>query len=271
MRQLYSLNKPIIYHMAKIFDQTDYKELIKSLEKVGLSRKEAAVYLALLPRRDTGSSKLVLATGLHKQFVYNALARLEELGLAKHVIQNGRKKFSANTPQRIISILDEKKLAASAIAAQLQSRFAGAHEQDFEVYQGDNAFMAHQLELLKNAPDRSVFDVVGSETERYSKTFKETGLWDEYHTIQVEKQISLRYLGSERQRELLQWREKNEPLFEYKILSGLSIGKMSIEIRPGNVTFATYGDTLLDFTLYGKEIADGYREFFGAIWNLSGK
>src|SRR3989338_11353117 len=103
---------------SKIIDQTENKPLIQGLESFGLSEKEAAVYLALLPRRDVGSSKLVLATGLHKQFVYNALARLEELGLAKHVIQNGRKKFSANRPQRIVSILDEKKLAASAIAAQ---------------------------------------------------------------------------------------------------------------------------------------------------------
>ena len=257
--------------MSKIIDQNENKELLKGLQYFGLSEKEAAVYIALLPRRDVGSSKLVLATGLHKQFVYNALARLEGLGLAKHVIANGRKKFSANTPQRLISILDEKRLSASTIAAQLQSRFAGAHEQDFEVYQGDNAFMAHQLELLKNAPDGSTFDVVGSETERYSKTFKETGLWDEYHKIQIQKNISLRYLGSEAQRELLQWREQNEPRFEYKILPGLSLGKMSIEVRPGNVTFATYGDTLLDFTLSGKEVANGYREFFEVLWNLSSK
>ena len=81
--------------MSKILDQSENRELLKGLESFGLSEKEAAVYLALLPYRDIGSSKLVAATGLHKQFVYNALARLEEMGLAKHVIVRGRKNGKA--------------------------------------------------------------------------------------------------------------------------------------------------------------------------------
>ncbi len=255
--------------MSKIIDQTENKDLLKSLENFGLSEKEAAVYLALLPRRDTGSSKLVLATGLHKQFVYNALARLEELGLARHVIVRGRKKFSANPPKRIVSILDEKKLSAVAMVRQLEGRYSGAHAQDFEVYQGDDAFMAHQLQLLQEAPDGCTFDVIATQTERYSKTFKETGLWQEYHRIQKEKNISIRYLGAEAQREHLAWREKHEPLFEYRILLSLLIGAMSIEVRPGNVSFVTYGDTLVDFTLSGKEVAGSYRQFFATLWDLS--
>ncbi|HWP61083.1 MAG TPA: helix-turn-helix domain-containing protein [Candidatus Paceibacterota bacterium] len=257
--------------MSKIIDQIENKELLHGLENFGLSEKESAVYLALLPRRETGSSKLVLATGLHKQFVYNALARLEELGLAKHVIVRGRKKFSANSPKRIVSILDEKKLSAAAMVRQLESRYSGAHEQDFEVYQGDDAFMAHQLELLKTAPDGSHFDVIATQTERYGTTFKETGLWDEYHRIQKEKNISIRYLGAEAQRERLEWREKHEPMFEYRILPRLAIGAMSIEVRPGNVSFVTYGDTLVDFTLSGQEVAESYRQFFETLWDLSKK
>lgn len=257
--------------MSKILDQSENKELLKGLESFGLSEKEASVYLTLLPHRDVGSSKLVMATGLHKQFVYNALARLEELGLAKHVIVRGRKKFSANPPKRIVSLIDEKKLAAQSIAEKLQSRFAGAHEQDFEVYQGDDAFMAHQLQLLRDAPDGCVFDVIAMQTERYSKTFEATGLWDEYHHIQAEKNIQIRYLGAEPQRERLEWREKHEPLFTFKILPELSIGKMSIEVRPSNVSFVTYGDTIVDYTLYGKEVSESYRQFFETLWNLSVK
>src|SRR5262245_8265028 len=133
-------------------ENLDQKELLKSLQDFGLSEKEAAVYFALLPRRDVGSSKIVLATGLHKQFVYNALARLEEMGLAKHVIQNGRKKFSAVTPTRILSLIEEKKLAAQPMVRQLQEYFVGAHEQDFEVLQGTNAFIAHQFAMIERVP-----------------------------------------------------------------------------------------------------------------------
>lgn len=255
--------------MSKNIDEIKNKDLLNKLQELGLSEKEAAVYLALLPRKDTGTTKLIRATGLHGQFVYAALAKLEDLGLAKHSIQGGRKKFSANTPNRLMSLVEEKRLAAQAVAKELQSRFAGKHEQDFEVYQGDGAFMAHQLELLKLVPDGSTLEVVGSENERYSETFRESGLWNEFERIWIEKKIHFRYLGTEAQRERLREREKNEPNLEYRILPGLSLGQISIEIRPGNVTFAVYGDTLLDLTLTGKEIADGYRGFFNAVWALA--
>lgn len=257
--------------MSKIIDEAGNKDLLTKLQELGLSEKEASVYLALLPRRDTGTSNLIRATGLHGQFVYAALAKLEDLGLAKHVIQGGRKKFSANSPTRLMSLIEEKRLAAQSVAKELQSRFAGKHEQDFEVYQGDGAFMSHQIELLKQVPDGSVLDVVGSENERYSETFRELGLWSEFERIWIEKKIHFRYLGTEAQRERLQQREKDEPSLEYRVLPGLSLGKISIEIRPGNVTFAVYGDTLLDFTLSGKEVADGYRGFFNAVWALATK
>src|SRR3989338_9941491 len=135
--------------MSNKIDKEENTGLLKKLEELGLSGKEARVYLALFPRRDTGTSNLILATSLHGQFVYAALAKLEDLGLAKHVIQGGRKKFSANAPARLMSLIEEKRLAAQSVAKELQSRFAGAHEQDFEVYQGESAFIAHQMDLLR--------------------------------------------------------------------------------------------------------------------------
>jgi sugar-specific transcriptional regulator TrmB len=245
------------------------KDSIKRLGSLGLSEKESRVYLALLPYRDIGSSKLIHATGLHGQFVYNALERLETLGLAKHVIQNGRKKFSANTPNRLLSLIDEKRLAAHSIARELQSRFAGEREQDIEVYQNDDAFMAHQLNLLERSPEGYCIDVIACETERYSSTIKEYGLWAEREALRVKKKISVRYLGSESQRVLLQGREKEEPLLEYRIFPGLYTGLVNTDIWHDNITLNIFGDPIVSLTITGKEIADGYRSFFEALWKLS--
>src|SRR3989344_3977806 len=254
--------------MSKI---TDEKELVKKLADFGLGEKESRVYFALLPYRDIGSSKIIRATGLHGQFVYDALEKLEQKGLAKHVVQNGRKKFSANTPNRILSLIEEKKLAAQSVVRQLQERFVGAHEQDFEVYQGDSAFIAHQMELLRRAPEGSTYDVIASQTERYMMTLEEYGMAEEYEILRRERNISISYLGAESQRETLSNREKEWFNWTYKIFPGLGVGLMSIEILPETVSFVVYGDTILDFTLTSKEVADGYREFFNAAWNLAAR
>jgi len=255
--------------MSKIIDEN--ADLLKRLEEFGLTDKEARVYVALLPYRDIGSSKIIRATGLHGQFVYDALEKLEQKGLAKHVVQNGRKKFSANTPNRILSLIEEKKLAAQSVVRQLQERFVGAHEQDFEVYQGDSAFIAHQMELLRRAPEGSTYDVIASQTERYMMTLEEYGMAEEYEILRRERNISIRYLGAESQRETLSNREKEWFNWTYKIFPGLGVGLMSIEILPETVSFVVYGDTILDFTLTSKEVADGYREFFNAAWNLAAR
>ena len=147
--------------MSKNIDMSGDKSVAKRLQELGLSEKEALVYLALLPRRDIGSSKLISATGLHGQFVYAALERLEELGLAKHTIQNGRKKFSPNAPLRLLSLIEEKRIAAQSVAKELQSRFSGEHEQDFEVFQGDSAFIASEMAVLAKVPEGTRIDVIG--------------------------------------------------------------------------------------------------------------
>src|SRR3989338_5206647 len=190
---------------------TDEKDSIRKLETLGLTEKESRVYLALLPYRDIGSSKLIRATGLHGQFVYDSLSKLEEKGLARHVIQNGRKKFSANTPTRFLSLIEEKRLSAQSVAKELQSRYAGEREQDVEIFQGESAFIAHQLKLLERQPRDTVIDVIASESERYQATFEADGLWDEYVRILREKNIKTRYLGQELQRERLKKMETELP------------------------------------------------------------
>ncbi len=253
--------------MSKKTDQNN-KELIQSLESLGLSEKEAIVYLALLPRRDTGSSKLIYATGLHKQFVYNALSKLEELGLAKHVINNGRKRFSANPPQRVVSIIEEKKMTAQILAKQLQKQYAGGHEQDVEIFQGDSAFAMHQMDLLERCPENGKICVIASGSERYKDILENQELFGEYERIRLSKNISIQYLGSESQLEELKLREKSQKLWEYRILPGQATGLLNTDIWNENVTFNLFGDPTLSISISGQEIANGHREFFETLWKL---
>lgn len=251
-----------------MIDQNQNRDLLKGLQDFGLSEKEASVYLALLPRRDTGSSKLVLATGLHKQFVYNALNRLEELGLAKHVIQNGRKKFSANTPARIISLLEEKKLSAQQIVRQLQERYIGAHEQDFEVFQGESAFMAHQFDMLEHVePGQEAVSISGA-PRRFLDALG-PGEMEEFERRRVEKALKVRFIGTEAMREKMQEMKSWRKLWEYRVFPGELTGLIDTDIWPENITFMSYGEPMLCFTLKSKMIAAGYRSFFESLWNLS--
>lgn len=254
--------------MSSNLDEISGSDLQKQLESIGLSEKEARVYLALLPRHDVGSSKIIAATGLHGQFVYDALAHLEKLGLAKHVIQNGRKKFSANPPLRLLSIVEEKRLAAQHIAKQLQDRYSGKHEQDFEVFQGETAFLMHQFDMLERLEqDQEALAICGP-TERFLATLGE-GETDEFEKLRIKKGLRVRYIGMEPMRDRLAEMRKWRHLWEYRIFPGTSTGLVDTDIWPDNITFNIFGDPILSFTITNKTVADGYREFFESLWNLS--
>jgi predicted DNA-binding transcriptional regulator len=244
-------------------------DVVRKLESFGLNEKEARVYLALLPYRDIGSSKIIRATGLHGQFVYDALDKLEQLGLAKHVIQNGRKKFSASTPTRILSLIDEKRIAAQSVIRDLQQRFVGGNEQDFEIYQGEGAFAAHEFETMQQAPEGSELDIIGAPNMPYMSILGPNA--DEYERIRLEKKFMLRYIGSPSQAHELSERKKKTPLFEYRLLPGHAVGRVNTDIWWDQIHLNIFGDPLLSFTLKSKTVADGYREFFETLWNLSSK
>ncbi len=256
---------------SKNTDQNERSGLIKALEGFGLSEKEARVYFALLPYRDIGSSKLVFATGLHKQFVYNALARLEELGLAKHVIQNGRKKFSAVTPKRLLSIAEEKKLAAQSMAQKLQPYFAGLHEQDFEVIQGYSAFIGYQLSLMERMPEGTSIDVITGANDKYFSTLGDEGAADEFEKMRIKRNISVRYLSDPVRRDELKAMEEWRELWTYKVFPGLSTGLVDISVWPDTLLLNVFGNPLISFVITSKEVERGYREFFNALWNVAAK
>ncbi len=254
--------------MSENTDEISDKDLLKQLEHIGLTEKESRVYLALLPRHDVGSSKLITATGLHGQFVYDALERLEKLGLAKHVIQNGRKKFSANPPLRLLSIVEEKRLAAQNIARQLQDRYSGKHEQDFEVFQGETAFMMHQFDMLERVEEGQEALAICGPSERFLATLGE-GETDEFEELRVKKGLRVRYIGMEPMRERLTEMKKWRQLWDFRIFPGTSTGLVDTDIWPDNITFNIFGDPILSFTITNKSVADGYKEFFESLWKLS--
>ncbi|TSC61345.1 MAG: transcriptional regulator TrmB [Parcubacteria group bacterium Athens0416_74] len=247
----------------------DEKWLVNQLTELGLSEKESRVYLALLPQRDCGLTKIMRTTGLHGQFVYNALDTLEKKGLTRHVIQRGRRKFSANPPKQILSLLAEKRAVAQAVVKQLEKRFTGVFEHDFEVLQGINAFVAHQFLLIDRTPENSVIGVISGPNDKYFTTLDNESSALEYERLRVKKNIQIRYIGSASQIDALKKWEREREKWTYKVFPGLSTGLVDIGIWHDSVIFNTFGTPVLSFVLTAKDVASGYREFFDALWELS--
>jgi sugar-specific transcriptional regulator TrmB len=254
--------------MSNNLDKRELRTLFSNLEKLGLSEKESQVYLFLLGRElEVGSSKIVLATKLHGQYIYDALAKLEEKGLVKHIIKNGRKKFLANPPSRIDSLVQEKILIANDVRDKLESLFQRKEQQEFEVYQGEDQFVAHEFKMIEEAPVGANICVIAGKGDKFTDIMGDTHRRP-YNAAALAKNISVLYIGTSDQEEYLSSVKARRPLFDYRIMPGLHTSSVSTSIHENAVLFQVYGDPLLVFKIKSKQIADDYQSFFNSLWEL---
>lgn len=256
--------------MARKHDEKENKRLLGNLEKLGLTEKEARIYLYLIERTaEVGSSKIVTGTSLHGQYVYTALESLEGKGLVKHVVKNNRKKWSANPPARITSLVEEKRMVAHEVQDTLERMFARQHEQEFEVYQGEDQFLTNELQMIEEAEKDSYIDIIGGEGDRFSELLGDSRRL--YNSKGIEKNIMVRFIGTSDQREYLEKVKASRPNFEFRIMPGFNKSNVSTSIYPKDIQFQIYGDPVLVFKIKSEHIAKDYRTFFESLWELCGK
>jgi len=83
---------------------------IVTLERVGLTKNDRSVYLALLELGSATVSSLVKKTGLHRSYIYDILDKLIDLGLSTFIIRNNKKYFNVENPERILQILKSREV-----------------------------------------------------------------------------------------------------------------------------------------------------------------
>ncbi len=93
---------------------------ISILQKIGLGQKEATVYLKLLECGPLSIRRLAELSNLNRGTVYDLLKSLEEKELVAYFHKDTKQKFTAESPERLISVLNEreKKLADTKEKAQ---------------------------------------------------------------------------------------------------------------------------------------------------------
>ena len=80
------------------------------LQRIGLTKNEAKIYMALLKQGPCLVSKIVEETKLNRTHIYERLEKMLEKGLVNYVIKSGKKYFNAVKPDKLIQILEEQKL-----------------------------------------------------------------------------------------------------------------------------------------------------------------
>lgn len=126
------------------------------LANLGLSDSEIQLYLAMTSRGALRAAELVQITGGKRPTVYYALRQLLDRGLVRHLATQGAKRFQAEPPEKLLTLLDlrtEELRDLKERARDMLPRFAAnkiAHEglPSVNYFEGKQAMKQIVMETL---------------------------------------------------------------------------------------------------------------------------
>lgn len=243
------------------------------LEKIGLTKGEAKVYLSLNKLGQSTIGPLVSESRVTKSKIYDILEKLIEKGLAGYIVKEGTKYFMASNPQMIIEYLRRKEeeirnsvAAVNSILPQLLSQRASAIKHRVaELYEGFQGMKAIREELMSTLRSKETLFVLGAPkiaNEKWETWFLS------FHKKRVARNIGLKIIYNADARKYGKKREKMR-LTEVRYLPNNLVSPNWIDIFPEAVLFVMILEKPLAFVVRNREIADSFRAYFDIMWKNS--
>jgi len=237
------------------------------LEKIGLTRNETSVYLALLELGTTTTGPLAKKSGLHTSRVYESLGKLIQKGLASFVLKANRKYFSAAEPDALLDMLEQEKKEIQEILPRLKvlrkQKPAEAKSAVYEGYKGVRYIYDSIVRALNKGDEILVFGAVGADESFMAKTY-----FKEYTKRRIAKGIKMRIIFNSDARETGKYYSELENT-EVKYLPKGMKTPAAVDIFGNNVGILVLKPRPIVFLITSKEVADSYREFFKMLWQMS--
>lgn len=246
--------------------------MIDELERIGLTKGEAKVYLSLFDLGEGTKYPIADQAKVSASKVYEILDRLISKGLVSYVTKNNVKRYYPANPDKLGQYLSQKKEEITksenilkSILPNLRARSASLGSVlSVKVYEGYGGI-------------KSILDEVGSTLSmnhpwyamgiRSSKKEVYNNLWVRFHKDRAKKKVECRLLFTDKDTDF------------YRALVCLPYTDLRVisQITPSGV--AVYKEKVMIFTYAGSEsaciliddkgTAESFRQFFDGLWGLA--
>lgn len=236
------------------------------LEKIGLTKNEIKIYLALLKLGSSTTIKIIRETGLHRSRVYEGLERLQDKGLVSFVIKDFKKYFQAEKPNRLITHIDEKKKELEEDKGKIKKILSELvslenikkEEINAQIYKGKEGLKTIHNDMLKQGQKIYVlgakclifeelrYFMPNFEKERIKREIKWICLFDKKESYD---------------------KFKNHKFMESRLLDEKYKGLGVVNIYSNRVAIVLWKEeNPTTFLITSKELADSFKNWFRIIW-----
>lgn len=113
--------------------------MLEKLQRIGLSKKESLLYLALANMDQATANELAKRTSTNRTVCYNVLQQLVEKGIISYSIKNNVRYFSIANPVSLLSDIREREDVANELIVELEKmKKQSSSNNSVEVFEGIN-------------------------------------------------------------------------------------------------------------------------------------
>lgn len=267
LRYAYNKLKYQAKEQLKLLTIIRHMEIIKEkLQSLGLSQKEAEIYLVLIKLKSATAVQLSKKTGIKRTTLYYCLDNLIFKGLIYIIEKDDKKIYIAEDPKESLrGILEEKKSVINSLSLDLKNIFG-------------ESTMIPEIKIYRNTQGlKKIFEGMLDSREKvircciFNNLLEET-LGQKFVDEIMEKRIkagiaclSLRGLNSYLPPRELPGHAKQ--LRKVKFLPAEFQIKPYIAAYDNRVVIISGVEEKVGFTIESKELADSLKTLFDALWN----
>ncbi len=244
------------------------------LEKLGLTKGEIKVYLALNKLGESTVGPIGKESKVSKSKMYDILDKLIEKGLVGYLIKGGTKYFMANDPHMILDYIEKKendldktkKEVVTEVLPQLMMQRASASKKRIaEMYEGFQGIKAVREELMLDFKAGDTLLVLGAPK---IANVRWEGWFLDFHKRRIQRKVKMKIIYNANAKEYGKIRKKMR-LTDVRYLSNKLVSPNWIDIFPDAVLFIMVLKNPIAFVVRDTELANSFRSYFEIMWKYS--
>lgn len=239
-------------------------QYLNSLKKLGLNPHEQDVYFALLQLEKATANEVARKSKIKRPTTYDILYRLQSDNFIYETIENNKRYFIANPPEKLLRVLDSQKRELEKDLPILTSIYNTKPKKPkiayFEGFEGIKQLYEDTLISLKKGDE--ILAYVTSETIKFLEDYSV-----DYVRRRAKKGIRLRGIYQNKPDLKKYLKHNKEQLRTSKIVLEKQFPlKNEINIYADKVIIITYSPEPFGVLIQSKEIASTQRSIFEIAW-----
>ncbi|MDP4008283.1 MAG: helix-turn-helix domain-containing protein [Candidatus Peregrinibacteria bacterium] len=238
--------------------------LRKIIQDIGLSEKEARVYLASLEVGNNKVSVIAKKCGLNRVTTYDVLERLLEHGLVSLVIKDNQKMYAALDPKSFVNRSKDKLKNLEKALPLLKKLSSKTDHPKIEYFEGINGIKQVYADTL----------TAKSEILNYASSELIRKIWpeydDEYITERIKRKIFLRGIAINDECGLKVVQENEKSYRDIRLVpNDLFDFSNEINIYDDKISIISLKHDLVGIIIENEDIANTQRSIFKMAWEFT--